>query len=110
MPPNIWDKFSEYGIIGLVIGILFLILWKMLIWVMQFIKDNQKQQSEERTGWLSSLSKHNDVLNKISSSIDEHDKRADERGKYVRSEHEKMINNLEEQAKVLARINGFQDK
>ena len=47
------------------------------------------------------------ILNKISDSIDDHDKRADERGSHVRSEHEKMINNLEEQGKILARINGI---
>ncbi len=74
---------------------------------MAFIKDIQKQQSEERTSWLCTLSKHNDTLTKISSSIDEHDKRADERGRFVRSEHEKMMENLEEQGKVLLRINGF---
>lgn len=107
MESNIWNKFSEYGLIGIIIGILFFILFKMLIWVMAFVKDIQRQQGEERSGWLISLNKHNDLLNKISSSIDEHDKRADERGRFVRSEHEKMIDNLTEQGKILARINGY---
>jgi len=107
MDTTIWGKFSEYGLVGIIIGILFLILFKMLIWVMAFVKDIQKQQSEERVGWLATLSKHNDLLNKISNNIDEHDKRAEERGRFVRSEHEKMIENLTEQGKILSRINGF---
>lgn len=102
MEPNLWGKFSEYGLIGVIIGILFFILFKMLIWVMAFVKDIQKQQSEERTSWLCSLNKHNDLITKISSSIDDHDKRADERGSYVRQEHKEMM-------QVLARINGYKD-
>jgi len=99
--------FKEYGFIGLIVGTLFFFIFKILIWVMGFIKDITKQQCEERSGWLCTLNKHGDVLNKISDSIDNHDKRADERGRHVREEHEKMMNNLGEQAKILARINGF---
>lgn len=102
MEPNLWSKFSEYGLIGIIIGVLFYILWRMLVWVMAFVKDIQKQQSEERIGWLTSLNKHNDLINKISSSIDDHDKRADERGRYVREEHKEMI-------EVLTRINGHKE-
>ena len=98
--------FSDYGFNGIVIGTLFFILWRMLVWVMAFVKDITKQQIDERTGWLCTISKQNDFLNKISNSIDEHDKRADERGRYVRDEHKKMIDNLDEQHKVLLRING----
>jgi hypothetical protein len=99
--------FKEYGFIGLVVGALFFIVWRMLVWVMAFVKDIIKQQTEERQGWRCTLDKHNDLITKISMSIDEHDKRADERGGYVRDEHKQMITNLEEQAKTLARINGY---
>lgn len=99
--------FETYGLAGLVIGVLFFIILRMLIWVMAFIKDIMKQHSEERSAWLVRLEKLGDNTEKISQSIDEHDRRADERGKYVRFEHEKMITNLEEQGKVLARINGY---
>ena len=109
MTPTMWGKFSEYGLIGLIIGVLFFILWRMLIWVMAFIKDITKQQVEERAIWQGTISKQHDLLNKISLSIEDHDKRADERGRFVRSEHERMINNLEEQGKVLARINGYKE-
>jgi len=93
-------KFGEYGLIGCIVGVLFFILWRMLIWVMAFVKDIQKQQSEERAGWLGTLGKHTELINRISQSIDDHDKRADERGHYVREEHKQMI-------ETLARINGY---
>lgn len=104
---NDFAKFNEYGLVGLIIGILFFILWRILIWVMTFVKDTTKQHNEERLLWNDSLNKHNDILNKISDSIDRHDERANERGKFVRSEHEKMMSNLDEQTKILIRINGF---
>ena len=100
MTPTMWGKFSEYGLIGLIVGILFYILWRMLVWVMAFVKDITEQHTKERETWHGSLSKQNDILLKISNSIEDHDKRADERGKYVREEHKEMIASL-------ARINGF---
>lgn len=106
---NDFAKFSEYGLIGLIIGILFFILWRILIWVMAFIKDMSKQHNEERQIWNGSLNKHNEIIIKISESIDEHDKRADERGAHVRTEHEKMINSLDEIGKTLVRINGYKE-
>ena len=92
--------FSEFGLIGIIIGTLFFILWRMLVWVMSFIKDITKQQTEERAGWLCRLEKISDITNKIADNISEHDKRADERGRYVREEHKQMI-------ETLARINGY---
>ncbi len=101
------SQFSEYGLIGLIVGVLFFIVWRLLVWVMKFVNDITLQQNEERKGWHGTLEKHNDLINKISDSIDRHDERADERGKFVRSEHEKMLMNLHEQTKILIRINGF---
>ena len=95
--------FSDYGFNGVVIGVLFFMLCRMLIWLMSFVKDIQKQQSEERQGWLCRLEKINEATTKISDSVDEHDKRADERGRYVREEHKQMI-------EVLARINGYKNE
>lgn len=106
-----WLKmFQEFGLIGLIVGVLFFILWRMLCWVMAFIKDMTKQHTDERLLWNDSLNKHNDTLAKIAEGIDRHDERADLRGQYVRSEHEKMMKNLEEQGKILARINGYKEE
>ncbi len=98
--PNI--SWEQWGIAGVVIGVLFFILWRMLVWVMSFVKDIVKQHSEERSQWLCALGKHGDLLNKISDNINRHDERADERGRYVREEHKQMI-------EVLGRINGYKD-
>jgi len=97
---NFIKLFETYGLAGLVIGVLFFIVWRMLIWVMAFVKEMMRQQTEERTGWLCRLEKLGDNTEKIARSIDEHDKRADERGRYVREEHKQMI-------ETLGRINGF---
>ena len=94
-----FSKFSEYGLIGLFCSAVLFGCWKMIVWLMAFVKEDRKQQAEERTNWLCTLNKHNDVLNKISDSVDDHDKRADERGRFVREEHKTMI-------EVLQRING----
>lgn len=92
--------FSSYGLPGIVIGVLFFIVWRLLVWVMSFVKDIMAQHNLERDTWHSTISKQNDLLLKISNSIDEHDKRADERGKFVREEHRQMIDSL-------GRINGY---
>jgi len=96
----IWAKFSEYGLVGVIIGILFFIVWKILLWVMAWVDKQAIQQAAERDGWLCQLKSHNEVLQKIAASIEEHDKRADERGRFVREEHKEMIQSL-------GRINGY---
>jgi len=95
-----FSKFSEYGLIGLIIGVLFFFLWRMLIWVMTFIKEITERHERERIRWQETYDKQIDTLNKISNNIDEHDKRADERGRYVREEHKQMV-------EILGRINGY---
>lgn len=92
--------FQEFGLIGLIVGTLFFLLWRMLTWVMAFIKDITLHHNEERAKWQSAYDKQNDTLDKISDAIGRHDERADERGHYVREEHKQMI-------EVLGRINGY---
>jgi hypothetical protein len=92
--------FEAYGFYGLVTGSLFFMIWRWSLWIMGWIRDRDRQQAEERTSWLCRIEKISDLTNKISSSIDDHDKRADERGKYVRDEHKQMI-------EILGRINGY---
>ena len=106
---NYENIFSQFGFAGAVTGTLFFLLWRMLTWVMAFIKEDRKQQTEERQVYACRLEKLNDAIDKTANNIVEHDRRAEERGKFVRAEHEKMILNLEEQGKVLARINGYKD-
>lgn len=101
-----FGKFSEYGLIGLIVGALFFIGWRRDVWIMAFVNKITQQHNDERQVWMITIGKQNDLLNKISNSVDEHDRRANERGHYVKEEHNKMIENLEEQHKILLRING----
>lgn len=92
--------FKEFGLVGLIVGVLFFILWRMLIWVMAFVKEISTQQIKEREVWAGIIARHNESLTKINESISRHDEKAEERGRFVREEHKQMI-------EVLARINGF---
>jgi hypothetical protein len=105
------SKLTEYGVLALIVAILFYILWQIISWAKTFISKQSeqfnvvlielhKQQTTERNCWLEGLAKHNELITKISTSIEEHDRRADERGRYVREEHQEMI-------KSLGRINGY---
>jgi hypothetical protein len=95
-----WEKFAEYGLVGLMVGIILFILWRMIIWVMAFVKEQAAQHAAERKCWQGTMDKNNEVIAKIVASIDRHDEKADERGKYVREEHKQMIESL-------GRINGY---
>jgi flagellar biosynthesis/type III secretory pathway M-ring protein FliF/YscJ len=95
-----WEKFAEYGLVGIMIGIILFILWRMIIWVMAFVKEQAAQHAAERKCWQTTMDKNSEVISKIVASVDRHDEKADERGKYVREEHRQMI-------EVLGRINGY---
>ena len=92
--------FSEFGLIGLVIGALFFVLFRMLVWVMKWVEKREEAYTKERENWLSRFEKQGDSLDKIVTSIDRHDDKAEERGRYVREEHKQMI-------ETLGRINGY---
>jgi hypothetical protein len=96
------SKFTEYGLIGLIIGVLFLIVWRLLIWVMKWVEKREEAYSKEREGWLCRFEKQGDAIDKIIDRIERHDERADERGRFVREEHKQMI-------EVLGRINGYKE-
>lgn len=100
MEPTFWKAFTEYGILGLVLGVMFFILWRMIIWVMGFVKTQTEQHNKERECWQRHSTEQSSVLQSIRESIARHDERAEERGKYVREEHKQMI-------EALGRINGY---
>lgn len=100
-------KLAEYGILGVIIAIMFFILWRMIIWVMAFVKEQAAMHAKERASWEA-------VLGAMKSSIDTHNagsiearKSQAEASRFVRTEHKEMINNLKEQGEVLKMINGY---
>ena len=109
-----WAHFSEYGLVGTIVGVLFFILWRIIVYTMQFVSKITDQQSKERESWQLMLASHQDVIRSIAESIRLHHQQSDEAHRtlrdgqsYQRQEHEKMIGNLNEIAITLGRINGY---
>ena len=101
-----WSGFGKFGLVGLMMGVLLFMFYQWSVWIMGWIKDRDIQSAKERETWNCIISKHNDALNKIVSNIDEHDKRANERGNYVRQEHKEMLDIAKETLIIAGRING----
>jgi hypothetical protein len=102
-----WAKFTEYGLIGLTIGVLFFMAWRRDVWIMAFVKEMTAAHNKERECW-------NDTYNKINKSIEDHSAQTrefhssvHEAHRYAREEHEKMIGQLDEITITLGRINGY---
>jgi hypothetical protein len=106
--------FKEFGFAGLSTGALFFILWRMIVWVMAWVKEQDIQHAKEREALYL-------MIGLFRQSIVEHNERASafhtqvtEAHKYQRDEHAKMIenqsticNSLKEVEKALGRINGY---
>lgn len=116
-PASFLPNAVKYGIEVAVIATLFLIVWRILIWVMKWVDKQEEQHRIERDAW----NKH---YAEISRSLQEHNERATnfhstvmEGFKYMRDEHTRMLDNqakicncLENTEKALGRINGYVDQ
>lgn len=69
-------------------------------WILEQFKVELEGNRKERIDYLN-------LLHKISATIDEHDRRADERGHYVRQEHKEMLDVAKETLLIAGRINGY---
>uniref|UniRef100_A0A6M3IWK9 Uncharacterized protein n=1 Tax=viral metagenome TaxID=1070528 RepID=A0A6M3IWK9_9ZZZZ len=99
MPHFAWE---QYGIAGVVIGVLFFILWKMLIWVMKWTDKQSDQHLKERESWLVIMNGLRTSLELHNQSSIESRKQLSEAHGYQRAEHKEMM-------EVLGRINGYKD-
>lgn len=90
---DIGKVFEQFGLLGLLIGGILGMCGLGFKWILEQFKVELEGNRKERIEYLT-------ILHKIDNSIDEHDKRAEERGRYVREEHKQMI-------EVLGRINGY---
>ena len=91
---------QEYGLIGVVKASFITFLGFIIKWILAQFKVELDGARKERTDYLC-------TLNKISNTIDEHDKRAEERGRYVRDEHKEIIDIAKETLVIAGRINGY---
>ena len=104
MPHFNWE---QYGIAGIVIGILFFIVIRILIWVMAFIKDMTKQHNEERITWLAALNALNQSISLHNQGSIEARETQKDAHNFQRLEHEKLLAHMDEVTKTLVRINGY---
>lgn len=116
-----FSKFSEYGPNWLFMGAVLFILYRMIVWVMAFVKQQDIAHSSERTTWQQSLAQQLFVISSLKASIDAHSqssvesrKATEEAHKYQREEHIKMMEKaeitcacLKEVEQSLGRINGY---
>ena len=102
-----FTKFSEYGLIGLIIATLFFILWRMLIWVMRWVDKQSEQHNAERAMWLKTLDTLNNSITIHNQGSIEARKMTEDAHRYQRQEHEKFAEQNNEICKALGRINGF---
>lgn len=92
--------FKEYGLLGLMCGAVITLLFLIVKWTLSTTKEILSQANSERECWRQTIATANQSLQKICDCLDDHDKKAEERGKYVREEHRQMIESL-------GRINGY---
>jgi len=88
MPHFPWE---QYGITGLVIGVLFIFLYRMLTWVMKWIDKSSEQHGKEREAWAKILEALNQSIQLHNQGSIEARKTTEEAHKYQREEHKEMI-------------------
>lgn len=102
-----FSKFSEYGLIGLIIAALFFFLWRMLVWVMKWVDKQSEQHNAERVTWAKVLDTLNQSIQLHNQGSIEARKMTEEAHKYQREEHQKLAEQNNEICKALGRINGY---
>lgn len=92
--------FKEFGLLGIVIGAVILLLFLVIKWTLSTTKEIIKQAADERKTWQMTIDRNTQFQEKIVQAIDKHDEKANERGRYAREEHHQII-------EVLGRLNGY---
>ncbi len=99
-PSSFWAKLMEYGLAGIVITILFFFLWRMLIWVMKWVDEINKQHTAEREIWMKRLESLDQSIQTHNLTSIEARKATEEAHHHQREEHKEMV-------VILGRINGY---
>lgn len=101
------SKLDEFGLAGAVIAILFFIIWKILVWVMSFVKTITEQHKEERREWLGIMNELKTSINLHNQSSIESRKSSEEAHKFQREEHKAQLDSMKQVEQALGRINGY---
>jgi ferritin-like metal-binding protein YciE len=109
-----WSLFKDLGIAGAVIGGLFFLIWQRDKWLMTFIVETRNAHNSERQIWHSLDTAKAQFISDLTTTMKRHDEKAEERGKYVKEEHERFANQqkitcdcLNEVKAGLLRVNGY---
>ena len=109
-----WTIFKNFGLAGLVIGGLFFLVFIMMKWQMAFIEETRNLHNSERKIWHELDMSKAKLLDELVNAVRRHDEKADERGRFVREEHEKFATQqdktcqcLDEVKECLLRVNGY---
>lgn len=118
MPHFDW---TQFGLVGLMAGAIIALLFKVIIWTLEAHKNLLTQFSDMLKMYQKLSEEATLAIKRMTESIEKHDDKAEERGRYVRQEHENQVknqvatndaltkvnNSLGEVCAGLGRINGF---
>jgi hypothetical protein len=99
--------FKDFGLFGLVIGSIVLLLFFVIKWTLATTKEILKQAAEERKAWQICLDACTRTLQEHNERARAFNETASDAHRFQREEHREMIVNLNEITKALGRINGY---
>ncbi len=92
--------FKEFGLLGLVIGSVIILLFFVIKWTLATTKDILNQAAVEREAFRKCIAEHTEQAKIFHEQVNE-------AHKYQREEHSRMIKSLDEINSSLVRINGY---
>lgn len=119
------SRLLEYSVLGIVVAVLFFILWQIICWAKTFISSQAieynntvikltEEHNKERLIWLETYQAINRSIESHNLSSIEARKTTEESHRYQKAEHEKMLENLtavcasmKQTELALGRINGY---
>jgi len=99
---HLLSPWGQFGLLGLMCGTIVFLLYKVMMWTLAAHKDLLKQIQEVLKMYQKLSEDSSRSIDRFNESIQRHDEKAEERGRYVREEHRQMI-------ETLGRINGYKD-
>lgn len=92
---------------GVTIAMVALLVWLIVYFSRVFINHFVNHISSVLTQISTATSKLSENAEKLADKIEMHEEKADMRGKFVKDEHESMLNSLRQVEQALGRINGY---
>ena len=69
MEAHLLTSWTQYGLVGIMIGAILIILWRILIWVMRWVDKQEETHREERKSWQDYMSNFQQVQSRIMQTI-----------------------------------------